>query len=224
MPYPLNNLAYGLRCRLSELTTPSERYKLQVAAGNVSICPTKLQPFSNFSPVSWFCQNGTVLYEHNKNVFILCEDEIFACEYVSIDNDGNDSYAFHIKDILFACPYLEYFLIKGRISKNWIAEVMLAGNQSLKKLTIHYSKSSDFEEFSFHDLMKMLKAQKPGFNLTIKISDNTGQFRVFFLQLKQFFTFKRRLRHPRKEFCTKLSVYYKSVYYDSYSHDAFIRY
>uniref|UniRef100_A0A7E4UWF7 PH domain-containing protein n=1 Tax=Panagrellus redivivus TaxID=6233 RepID=A0A7E4UWF7_PANRE len=63
MPYPLAKLAYDLRCRLHDLATSVERYHLQVAGGNASICPPlqKVQKSNKYFTFHYE-NDGTIVY------------------------------------------------------------------------------------------------------------------------------------------------------------------
>uniref|UniRef100_A0A7E4VVB9 F-box domain-containing protein n=1 Tax=Panagrellus redivivus TaxID=6233 RepID=A0A7E4VVB9_PANRE len=102
MVYQIAKLPYGLRRRLGELGTPAERFNLQHAAGDVAICPPKLQSvhFENDCFIRY--ENGALIVSQDRIVnkpFITDEnsDALFCPSWVTIAGVNPEDISFDFK-------------------------------------------------------------------------------------------------------------------------------
>uniref|UniRef100_A0A7E4VLI5 F-box domain-containing protein n=1 Tax=Panagrellus redivivus TaxID=6233 RepID=A0A7E4VLI5_PANRE len=211
MPYPITKLAYGLRCRLHDLATPVERYKLQIAAGNPSICPP-IEAIKIAESFTWFkCRDG-ILEDIDFNVRndspLYCTTDlrfgyatlqnldsapllVFASNInqIAVVKSSNDSYVLKMSDLLNGFPNLNEILVHNVLSADtWMTEILQREHHCITDLRLSLT-LEQFTALSAADLVAFLQAQKKGFHLALSVLQ-TGKIVPLLLHLGGFPTYK----------------------------------
>uniref|UniRef100_A0A7E4URA9 TIR domain-containing protein n=1 Tax=Panagrellus redivivus TaxID=6233 RepID=A0A7E4URA9_PANRE len=146
MPYPIAKLPYGLRCRLSDLSTHLERYNLQIAAGGASICPPSLQALKKTLKISceyhetWSFYNNSqtpINFQHQTRL-LFCDNEITmaGATLQSLESEDFKSFLMRPKKLNLEDCYL---------SKSLLSKLSALTNNSVTDVFFWYATNDDYK-------------------------------------------------------------------------------
>uniref|UniRef100_A0A7E4ZXE3 F-box domain-containing protein n=1 Tax=Panagrellus redivivus TaxID=6233 RepID=A0A7E4ZXE3_PANRE len=168
MPFPIAKLPYGLRCRLSELSTPVERYNLQIAAGNLFICPPKLQYIQIIKALNFDCSDEEITVDSipptDKQTDYIKDDSLTSCTEVTFTK----AHEYHLSSDIFGhflmqpkklclnkCDTGKPFIEKvSAMTSTDVFDVMILGDTNSQTISITdvLTGFPKLESILFHDI------------------------------------------------------------------------